>query len=80
MYPKLLNRSYSLATIEHPKALVVQICLGVVVLAPDQKNVSVDSKRGLLHHASTIKLLSPQILMGGSYLSFRSLLLRQQSF
>jgi len=41
MHPKLLYRSYSLATIKHPKPLLLESYLDVAVLVPDLYNVSV---------------------------------------
>ena len=51
----------------------------VVVLAPDLLNVSIDSKSEFRQHTSTIKLLSPKILIKNLYPRFRTSILRQQS-
>ena len=45
IFPKILHKSYSLATIEHPKSFLLKIYFDVVVLASDLYNVSIYSKR-----------------------------------
>jgi hypothetical protein len=73
--PKHLYKSCFIATLEYSKSLPPENYLYIIALASNLWNVSVYSKKGLLHYSSTIEFLLPLILIKRSYPSFRTLLL-----
>jgi hypothetical protein len=71
----ILCKSYSVATLEPLKPLLLNNYVRVVTLTPDLRAASFHDAREFFHYSSVINLLLLLILMKGSYPILKSLLL-----
>jgi hypothetical protein len=66
---------YSVATPGYPKSLLLENHVRIVTLTPDLQRVSFYSVTGFLYYSFTTELILSRILIRGSYLSSKALLL-----
>jgi hypothetical protein len=75
----ILCKPYSVATVEPLEPLLLNNYVRVAALAPDLRAASFHDAREFFHYSSVINLLLLLILMKGSYLILKSLLLSGKS-
>jgi len=77
--PIFSYKLYSIATLRHPKPLLLENHVYIIALTPDSQRVSFYGVIDFLYHSSTTKLLLSLILLKGSYLSSKALHLYRKS-
>jgi hypothetical protein len=77
--PIMFYKLHSVATLGHPKTLLLEYHVRIVALTPDLQRVSFYSITEFLHHSSTTELILSLILIKGSYPSSKALPLYTKS-